>query len=194
VSAGTQEEFEMRRAYVGALLLALVAAPALAQPMASSGSTPDAGPLASGLMMSYGMVKGYITKAADQVPDKLYTFKATPEVRSLGQLFAHVADANYMICGAAAGDKAPADSVEKTKTAKADIVKALADSFAYCDKIYGGLSEADASTEINLFGMKGTKLGVLSFNTAHDFEHYGNIVTYMRLNKMVPPSSQGGGM
>jgi hypothetical protein len=42
--------------------------------------------------------------------------------------------------------------------------------------------------------LKTTKLGALSFNTSHNSEHYGNLVTYMRLNKMVPPSSQGGGM
>ncbi len=184
----------MRRAFVGALLLALAASPALAQPMASAGASKDASALASSLTMSFGMVKGYVTKAAEQVPEKLYAFKATPDVRSLGQLFGHIADANYGICGAAAGEKPPAGNFEKTKTAKADLVKALADSFAYCDNVYSSLTEADASNPVSLFGMTSTKLGTLSFNTAHDFEHYGNIVTYMRLNKMVPPSSQGGGM
>jgi uncharacterized damage-inducible protein DinB len=185
----------MRKAIAGALLLALAASPALAQSMASSASVPDAGPLAASLTMSYGMVKGFITKAADQVPEKLFAFKATSEVRSLGQLFAHVADSNYMICGMAAGEKPPAGDIEKTKTAKADLVKALADSFAYCDAIYGGVTDADNSTMRKFFNGDQSKVAILAFNTAHDFEHYGNIVTYMRLNKMVPPSSQGrGGM
>ncbi len=184
----------MRRAFAGALLLALAASPALAQPMASSRPAPSASPLAAGLTMGYGMVKGYVTKAADQVPENLFTFKATPEVRSLGQLFGHIADANFMICSAAAGEKAPQSDIEKTKTAKADLVKALADSFAYCDSIYSGVTEADATTMMKFFGGEQSKVAILAFNTAHDFEHYGNIVTYMRLNKMVPPSSQGNGM
>ncbi len=183
----------MRRPLIGALLIGLLAAaPALAQPMASDRPAPS--PLATSLGQSFGLAKGYITKAADQVPDNLYSFKATPEVRSFAQLFGHIADANYMICGTAAGEKPPAGDIEKTKTTKADLVKAVSESFAYCDQVYSALSESDASSPVTLFGMSTTKLGALSFNTAHDFEHYGNIVTYMRINKMVPPSSQGGGM
>lgn len=168
----------------------LLAGSALAQPPAAA----PASPVVASIGGQLGMIKGYLTKAAEQVPENLYTFKATPEVRSLGQLFAHVADSNYSICAAAAGEADPALNLEKTKTAKADIAKALGESFAYCEKALAGTTDANAGTIQTLFGMKMARLAWLSFAIAHDFEHYGNVVTYMRLNKMVPPSSQGRGM
>jgi uncharacterized damage-inducible protein DinB len=119
-----------------------------------------------------------------------YAFKPTPEVRSFGQLIGHVADSNYMICGAAAGEKPGAGGVEKTATTKVALQKALAESFAYCDKIYADMTDAKGMEMANFFGSQQPKLAVLAFNTSHDYEHYGNIVTYMRLKGMVPPSSQ----
>jgi len=163
-----------------------------AQPAAQAAA--PANPITAGTKAIYEVVKGYITKAAEQVPESLYSFKATPDVRSLGQLFAHVADGNIEFCGPVSGGKAPAGDTEKTKTTKADIQKALAASFAYCDSVYASMTDAEGAKIVDLFGMKLPKLSILGFNTAHDFEHYGNIVTYMRLNKMVPPSSQGRGM
>ena len=127
--------------------------------------------------------------------EDLYAFKPTPEVRSFGQLLGHIADANYMICSIASGSKPPGSSVEKTKTTKADIGAGLAASFAYCDKVWSATTDASAAAPVKMpFGPAMPRLSALAFNTSHDFEHYGNIVTYMRLNKMVPPSSQGQGM
>ena len=114
---------------------------------------------------------------------------------ALGQLFGHVANANFMICSTIAGEKSPATAdFEKTATTKAALTKALADSYAYCEKVYAATTDAEGGKMVELFGMKMAKLAALGFNTAHNFEHYGNIVTYLRLNKMVPPSSQGRGM
>ena len=169
----------------------LVAVPAFAQTPAA---TP-ANPIATSTAGTLAMVKGYITKAAEQVPENLYGFQATPEVRTFGQLFGHVANANYMICSGIAGEKSPAPAdFEKTKMTKAELAKGLADAFAYCEKVYAATTDADGGKMVDLFGMKMAKLAALGFNNAHNFEHYGNIVTYMRLNKMVPPSSQGRGM
>ena len=181
----------MRHVLSFAIVCMVTSGPAFAQ----GGAAAPANPLTQGGRGAYEMVKGYITKAAEQVPEDLYGFKATPEVRSFGQLFAHVADANYMICGAAASEKAPGGDVEKTQTTKAGISAGLAASFAYCDKVWAATTDASAATPVKMpFGPAMPRLSALSFNTSHDFEHYGNIVTYMRLNKMVPPSSQGQGM
>jgi uncharacterized damage-inducible protein DinB len=180
----------MKRVLSLLIAFALAAVPAFAQ-----GGAAPANPLTQGSRGAYEMVKGYITKAAEQVPENLYGFKATPDVRSFGQLLAHVADANYMICGAAAGEKAPGGDIEKTKTTKADIGAGLAASFGYCDTVWAATTDASAAAPVKMpFGPAMPRLSALSFNTSHDFEHYGNIVTYMRLNKMVPPSSQGQGM
>jgi len=171
--------------FVSLLGLAL-AAPAYAQ---GSGTYP----LAAGAKATSDMVKGFITKAAEQMPENLYAFRPTADVRTFGQLVGHIADANYMICAAAAGEKAPAGGFEKTKTAKADLTKALSDSFAYCDTVIAATT-ADNAAQMVRFAPANTsmpRLTLLSFNMGHDYEHYGNMVTYMRMNQMVPPSSQG---
>jgi uncharacterized damage-inducible protein DinB len=167
----------------GALLLS--ASPALAQ----------ADPMTQSIKGQFEMVKGYLTKTADQVSEENYTFKPTPEVRSLGAIIGHVADANFNICSLASGTPSPMKgSAEKTMTSKADLSKALKDSLAFCEAAFDGMTPAKGAEMVTLFGNKQTRLGALAFNVAHDFEHYGNLVTYMRLKGMVPPSSQGGGM
>jgi uncharacterized damage-inducible protein DinB len=141
---------------------------------------------------AFDMAQGYVTRAAEQVPEDKYSFKATPDVRSLGQLFAHVADVNFVICGAVAKENSPlAGTIEKTATTKAAIQKALADSVAFCNKAFETVNDASGAEALKLFGaLDSTRLGALAFNNAHVMEHYGNIVTYMRLNQLVPPSSQ----
>ena len=140
---------------------------------------------------AHDMVVGNLTKAAEQVPENLYAYRATPEVRTLGRLFAHAADASYAICSAVSGEKAPEGSVEETKLTKADIQKALTDSVAFCGRAFDAVNDTTGGEAVTLFGsINTTRLGALAFNNAHNMEHYGNIVTYMRLNKLVPPSSQ----
>jgi uncharacterized damage-inducible protein DinB len=151
-------------------------------------SAPD------GYRLPYEIVKGYLTKAAEQVAEENYSFKPTPDVRSFGQLFGHIANANFMICSAASGEKSPAAGDAEKLTGKADLQKALADSFAFCDKAWETVAGARGAAPVDLFGMKFTAASAMSFNSAHDWEHYGNIVTYMRLKGMIPPSSQGRGM
>jgi uncharacterized damage-inducible protein DinB len=124
------------------------------------------------------------------MPEENYSFKPTPDVRSFGQLLGHVADAQYMFCAAVLGTKSPSLGIEKSKTSKADLVQALKDAFAYCDKAYDGLTDAQAAETVKFFGGDQAKATVLSFNTAHNSEHYGNIVTYLRLKSLVPPSSE----
>ena len=124
------------------------------------------------------------------MPESKYGYKPTPEVRSFGELIGHVAGSQLMFCAIALGEKAPAeDAVEKAATSKADLVKALDASNAYCARAYAQ-SDAAVSQSVSLFGSTQTRLYTLLINATHDNEHYGNIVTYMRLNGMVPPSSQ----
>lgn len=148
-------------------------------------------PLSAAVKMQYGMAKGNLVKAADKMPEADYSFKPTDSVRSFGQVIGHVANANYMFCSSAAGEKSPQSAnIEKTKTTKADLVQALKDSYAYCDKVYDAMTDATAVETVKLFGNELPKLGVLTFNNMHDFEHYGNVVTYLRIKNIVPPSSE----
>jgi uncharacterized damage-inducible protein DinB len=146
-------------------------------------------PLSAGNKYLYSMIKANLIKAAQKMPEENYSFKPTPEVRSFGQIVGHVADAQYLFCTAVKGDKKESD-IEKTKTSKADLVAALQEAFTYCDAVYNAMTDAAAPAKLKFFGQDATKLGVLSFNVAHDNEHYGNIVTYMRLKGLVPPSSE----
>lgn len=145
---------------------------------------------ASGLGLIYGIAKNNVVKAAEQMPEEHFSFKPTPAVRSFGQIVGHLANANYMICSAATGEANPNKVDFEKTTAKADMVKAIKDSFAFCDTAYQ-MADAKALESVDLFGSKTNRVGVLAFNAAHDMEHYGNLVTYMRLKGLVPPSSQG---
>src|SRR5262249_38207093 len=155
-----------------------------------------ANPLSTGAKRTNSIIKNYVTKAAAKMPEENYAFKPSPDVRTFGQLVGHVADANYGFCSLGAGEKPPAggvdgsNSIEKTKASKADLEKALAASFEYCDKVYAGMTDAAATQMVKMFGNDLPKLSVLEFNTHHDFEHYGNMVTYMRVKGIVPPSSE----
>ena len=134
---------------------------------------------------------GFITTAAEELPESLYAYKPTPEVRSFGQLFAHVAGAQYLICAAAMGEAPRAeDAIERTQTTKAGIVAALKASTEYCSRAYTQ-TDAAAQAKTTLFGQEQTRLYALALNATHNGEHYGNIVTYLRINKIVPPSSRG---
>lgn len=156
-----------------------------------AGAAAQAGPAAGSVKPLFSQVSTWIIQAAEQVPEDMYSFKPTPEVRSFGQLFGHVANAQYMFCATALGEKSPATQDAEKLTAKADIVAALKASAAYCGKAYD-MTDAKAMEPAAMFGMKGTRLWVLAFNATHDNEHYGNLVTYLRLKGMTPPSSQGG--
>ncbi len=147
-------------------------------------------PIAAGQKMLFSMVKTNIVRSAEKMPEENYAFKPTPEVRSFGQLLGHVADSQYMFCSAVLGKPAPTPGVEKSKTTKADLVQAVKDAFAYCDPAYDGLTDAQAGSLVKFFGGDQAKATVLAFNTAHDNEHYGNIVTYLRMKGIVPPSSE----
>ena len=147
-------------------------------------------PVAAGQKMLYSMIKDNIVRSAEKMPETNYSFKPTPEVRSFGQLIGHVADAQYLFCSAVLGKANPAPGIEKSKTTKADLVQALKDAFAYCDPAYDALTDAQAAAVVKLFGGDQAKVTVLAFNTAHDNEHYGNIVTYLRMKGLVPPSSE----
>ena len=149
-----------------------------------------ADPIAAGQKFLYTMAKNNIIRSAEKMPEENYSYKPTADVRSFGQLIGHVADAQYMFCSAVLGTKGPAPGVEKSKTAKADLVQALKDAFAYCDPVYDGMTDAKAAETVKFFGGEQAKATVLSFNTAHNNEHYGNIVTYLRLKGVVPPSSE----
>ncbi len=174
------------RKYVIPVLALAMAAPVAAQDhdMAHHANA------VAGVRGLYDAVKDFLTRSAEQMPEEHFAFKPTPDVRSFGEILGHVANAGYQFCNPVLGGANPGEGKDAEKlTKKADVVAALKASFAYCDRAYQ-ISDMAAMEQINFFGGQRTKLNVLEFNMGHDFEHYGNIVTYMRIKGLVPPSSQ----
>ncbi len=150
--------------------------------------TPD-NPLSAHNKLLYRGTKIILLRSAEKVPEEYYSFKPTDAVRSFGQILGHVADSQYVFCSLVRGEKNPTPNIEKTKTSKADLMVALKDAFTYCDKAYDGMTDASGTEMVKLMGFDVPKLGVLTNNLAHTSEHYGNLVTYMRLKNIVPPTS-----
>ena len=156
----------------------------------SQAQLTPANPLTASEKGLYSFVSGAVVGAAQKMPEENYSFKPTPEVRSFGQLVGHVADANYAFCSQTLGETNPAKGIEKTKTAKADLVAALKDSVAYCNKTFDSMTDAKGTEMVKFMNFNMAKLTLLSLNTAHTDEHYGNMVTYLRLKGIVPPTSE----
>jgi uncharacterized damage-inducible protein DinB len=174
------------------LLICLLApaAAALGQDNPAPAAVASPGnPLSAHNRTIYGGVKAILLRSAEKMPDANYGFKPTDAVRSFGQVLGHVADSQYFFCSAVLGEKNPAPKIEQSKTSKADLLVALKDAFAYCDKAYDGMTDASATQMVKFMGGDTPKLGALSVNNVHTVEHYGNLVTYMRMKNVVPPTS-----
>ena len=155
--------------------------------------TPAAGsanPISASEKGFYTIVSGEVIAAAEKMPEANYSYKPTPDVRSFGQLVGHVADAQYGFCSTASGDQVAPKGIEKTKTSKADLVAALKEAVDFCNKTYTEMTDARGSEMVKFMNFNLARLAVLSVNTAHTDEHYGNMVTYLRLKGIVPPSSE----
>jgi uncharacterized damage-inducible protein DinB len=164
--------------------------PLLAQQAPQAASAPPPNPITASEEGFYSFVSNAVIGAAEKMPEENYSFKPTPDVRTFGQLVGHVADASYMFCSQAMGEANPAKGIEKTKTSKADLVAALKDAVAYCKKAFDGMTDAKGSQMVQVFNFNMAKLTLFSLNTAHTDEHYGNMVTYLRMKGIVPPTSE----
>lgn len=172
-------------------------APLLQRPMSTM-----ANPIVESSKMYYTFVKDNLIKSAAEMPAADYTFHPATvpaadkkDIRTFAALIGHIADANYQFCGRASGTTAPAGmSDNEGKTAKTDLQAALKASFDFCDAAWSGTTDHNASTPADMPENLGasTRLGILTFNTGHDAEHYGNVVTYLRAKGLVPPSSAPG--
>lgn len=171
----------MRRSF---LMLTLCAAPLMAQAPAA-----NANPAVAAARAQWTQVHTMIQRSAEQLPESLYNFKPTPVVRTFGELFGHVAGSEMMFCAAVRGDAPKAeDAVESSAKTKAALVQALKDAAAYCGPAYN-ITDAEGAKMVDVFGAR-SKINTLVFNAVHDGEHYGNIITMLRLKGLVPPSSQ----
>lgn len=139
----------------------------------------------------YNAVKGFVLATAEQSPEEDYSYRPVDTVRSLGQILGHLADTHFLICSIGLGEENPnASSVEQANPGKAEMIAALRRSYEYCDRAYEQSSQS-LNAPADMFGQATTRFHALNLNVSHDFEHYGNLVTYVRTQGRVPPSSQG---
>jgi uncharacterized damage-inducible protein DinB len=132
---------------------------------------PDVNKMLKG---GFAEVNGWVIKAADMVPAEKYNYKPAGDVRTFGQLVAHIADSYNYFCAGGAGKKVEwSEAVEKGTTDKATLAPKLKQAVDSCNAVY------DSPTEVF----------PLFQNLAHTNLHYGNIITYMRMMGMKPPSS-----
>jgi uncharacterized damage-inducible protein DinB len=146
-------------------------------------------PLSTEVKGAYTNIKNYVLKAAEKMPEEHYGFKATPEVQSFAQRVAHIADANMRTCAAIKGEQKSVNAA--SKTAKADLIAALKESFAYCDTVYDSLTDTESVKIVTTGRGQRSQLAALWGVVTHDNEVYGAMAVYMRLKGIVPPSSEG---
>lgn len=179
----------LRTLILCALLFSLPAL-ALAQDDDSMAEDSMTEAVTSSLKGLHSITATNITKTADMLDADMYAYQPTEEVRTVGQMLAHIANAQFLFCSAAAGEANPNEmNYEEEATTKEAITEALAKGFAYCEGVYDAMTDAQGAEVRDFFGQKMAASGILAFNSAHNYEHYGNLVTYMRMNDMVPPSS-----
>lgn len=170
---------------IAAVLTALSAGSLGAQ---AAPAEPD--PLNAAVRMGNDFLQRQLSIATSRMSEEDYAFRPTPEVRTFGQIIAHIADNNYSFCAVANGDSLPpVRAIEKTRTTKAEIERALTESDAYCSDILAGMTDEKARTMVQFGRSRHPAMAVLMFKSLHNSLHYGNVITYMRLRGKVPPLS-----
>ena len=140
----------------------------------ASAQDSDKAKNAAAVRKGFEEVSGWVTKSAEMVPAEKYNYKPVDTVRTFGQIIAHVADSLNYYCSQAAGTKMQGEPAEKGPTDKATLTPKLKEAVDKCNAAYASDS---------------AQFGPLMENVAHTNLHYGNLITYLRMMGMKPPSS-----
>ena len=168
------------------LILLFVGMVALAGTQARAQDSPLLGPL----KQQWEGIRTNVVRTAEIVPEDKYDFKPTPEVRSFRDLFIHIVEENYFFMGVVTGERAGDPNRFKNLKTRAEIVKALNESYDYGAKALAGLDDQKAMEMVPLMGNRqGPRWSAALANIVDNMDHYGNLVVYMRLNGIVPPST-----
>lgn len=173
------------------LLCAILSVSTLA-PLAKAQISPDfpnpiaaPNPLTATLSIFRSNMQDKIMKAADAMPESKYNYRPTKDVRSFGEIATHIGDISYILCANAKGENPP-HAMSAAKGTKAEIIAYIKSAFAYCDGAYSGFTDAHLNDPADFFGFKTNKMFILTQVGNHDALHYGNLVTYLRINGAAP--------
>jgi len=168
---------------------------ALAQPPGGQGGQKIG--LATSLQRGYAGFKNNFTQAAAKMSDADYSFKpgSTPEARTYAQVIAHIAQAQFGQCSGLKGVPNPMQGkqLEQELKTKAEVTKALADSFALCDDLFAQVTDANATEMVKAGMNEVTRAAALYGLLVHGNEMYGTAAVYLRSKNIVPPSTENAG-
>ncbi len=153
-----------------------------------SKSTPGAS-FKSAFFAQLNDVEKKIVDLADAVPAEKYAWRPMEGVRSVSEVYMHIAGANYLLptfIGAKMPEGIDRDA-EKKVTEKAKVVESLKKSFVYIRKVVDDTPEADLTKPAKFFGQETTVMGVIMNAALHMHEHLGQSIAYARMNQVVPP-------
>ncbi|MBV9760363.1 MAG: DinB family protein [Acidobacteriaceae bacterium] len=170
---------------IGVASVSLFACLANAQisPDFPSAPTPP-NPLTKTLSIFRANMQDKIVKSADAMPESKFSYRPTKDVRSFAEILIHIGDISYYLCSNVKGDAPPAPATGKVS--KAEIMAYLKAAFSYCDDAYAGFNDARLNDPADFWGRKTNKMFILTQLPSHDALHYGNLVTYLRLNGFEP--------
>ncbi|MGA7315298.1 MAG: DinB family protein, partial [Silvibacterium sp.] len=141
-------------------------------------------PLTKTISIFRSNMQDKIMKSAEAMPESKYSYRPTKDVRSFGEILTHVADISYYLCANAKGENPPGSAA--AKGTKVEIMTYVKGAFAYCDGAFSGFTDAHLNDPADFWGFKTNKMFILTQVGNHDALHYGNLVTYLRLNRGVP--------
>jgi len=191
----------MKKEVVMAIVLLALGTAGTSPAAQAQGKTEEKATFAAVFDHSLTGVEKEFVSAAEAMPDEKFNFAPTQGefkgVRTFAQQIKHVAAVNYMFGAAILSEKPPvnvgSENGPDNLTSKADIVKFLKDSFAYLHKAVNSIDETNVLEKVQSpFGSnKITRLSLTIIALSHPFDHYGQMVEYLRLNNIIPPASRG---
>jgi uncharacterized damage-inducible protein DinB len=162
--------------------------------VAATGASAQTVSLKDGALKDWNSQRDTLMKIASAMPEDKFGYRSTPPQRTWGEQILHIAEANVNQMGRL-GAKAPAPRIDMKLTARADVLKALADSFAYGTAVLEEQTDATlvqqaGSTRFDMGMGPSARIRVVYFVVGHTWDIYGQMVVYLRLNGIVPPASQ----
>ena len=182
----------VKSSVVAGLALAALLAPSAASAQGAPAAAPMTIGIAAGVQRAWAGLKLNVTESAANMPEENYAFEVGPGARNFGELFGHIANAQFNNCSIAKGEANPNQGKDQELLAKtkAEVVAVLKASFDYCDPIYAALTDASALEMVKQGNNNTTRAFILFNNVSHSNEMYGTSAAYYRAKNMVPPSTE----
>jgi uncharacterized damage-inducible protein DinB len=174
---------------IATMLIAALVAPLAALAHDKPAAAEEGSPFTRHQQGIYGSVGKIFIESAKKMPEAALTYKPVDSVRTFAEILGHAAASQYFFCSIIRGESRPAPKLDAKTASREELIAAVETAFAYCDEAYADLTDASGAAPVKFMNDEMPKLTLLGVNNMHLMEHYGNLVTYMRMNGIVPPTS-----